>query len=486
MVCKQLDTISPTVNKSIVNTHITPYNRLTKQDKQSIKSTNQKEKLMYEGIYIWDAKYGVPTSDDLDEKIRFLEELEDRDYEPNANIYYFYQFLSDFAKEAVEYFADDKNISICIDDEDFRNIDDEFDTVLYFEHPKADACLYFLHALRQGANMYNLVIFDSHGYQIYTPKACPVVSYAQWQSPKPLSALKVSLKDITHSQKNTTTNHKTKSNNNKEKDNTLANPATSNSAGTLLPKSMTQVNELVTEIYKEKLDELGMKKYKTKKGEVPEITIRKENITFKFYTITERHDDEFYRNKNIFVYTEHFVSLQVGGMRGMFTIDDRLFYQKPTKSLYYNKHTLNKTVEELRENIRKNIGMLIYFVEKITDTDSMYHLLSQYKTNIHLKPVAVYNMLYSIEQYSLYELAVITNQPNLDELHKIYRQDWINDKMFELGLKEEIHYAEHKANVIKFNDPDFPLHPFIKPENPEAEFAKEFDYLVNHLTKEPK
>lgn len=121
----------------------------------------------------------------------------------------------------------------------------------------------------------------------------------------------------------------------------------------------------------------------------------------------------------------------------------------------------------------------MYIYPHIQSLDSLYQFLLTAKDDKHLGR-HYFSGIQRINQEVIYELACVTKQPNLPELHDKLKREYIDDKLFELQEKEKAHHIREEEAARKFEG--YTKYPFRQPENPEAEYAKEFDDYVAQIS----
>ncbi len=219
-----------------------------------MKSTNQKEKLMYEGIYIWDAKYGVPKNHDEDSIDTFLEELSANEDEINDNLYNFTQFFGKFLQEANEIFADDRAISENKDLINWFEQDEPIDVILYLDELPRESIEHYSSMLNHATNLYNLTYYDpiSDMFILPTDPSSTETNIEKWQT------------FLTEQKKEPVVNEEA------------------------LPTTKAKVEKLIATILKERVVELNIPNCKIKAN--GDLSLRFKDISIDFlHTVTSLH-----------------------------------------------------------------------------------------------------------------------------------------------------------------------------------------------------
>ncbi len=243
-----------------------------------------------------------------------------------------------------------------------------------------------------------------------------------------------------------------------------------------------QVRKLVINKGKEKLLALDVKHIKTNLSESL-INVKCNDINFLLYNYVEKDLCRSLIDNKLVYDLWPKLTIKIEGIK---TYSPNIFlphfYQEGEhKSL--KKLGLSNPVETMRELdliIDDWLYMFMYFYKNVHDTESLYHFLLTNRYDKHFKRVYRNGRLFHICPQFLYELAYMTKQPNLPELRKQLRDDYVEHYMHEYNIqKQDFDEKEEQIlqEVIKENR-SYEKLVFQGYENPEQTFAQQFDDFI--------
>ena len=412
--------------------------------------------MSFNGIFVWDAKNGLPTSYD-DARDMETQVSQHAPKEINPAFMAVAQAVQDFIKEAQEYY-DDHIIDM------YRTMPDwvaeDTDPILSFDNLPEELYLALSATVVKAAQLNNLVVLHQDLEVVFLPDGSVLADHSEsgeweefvssvlgdWQ------AKLIELKKAAQADDNT------------------------------VPQTSGKLNSLINKVVKARFKEAGVKDIKKKGATGYYIDLGRIQISLDIYAKIDRHflEDNGKARAEFMVY----MTLYVNDIERI-TIKSRLekerhrplnasvtifehmitkffnFYEIPHTPAPNWKYYLNDE-QELREAVNKAADMLLYVYPHCQTLESLYHFLQHQDQDPYIRPYAFrggYRGLSNAEQM-LY-LARLTKQPNYDALVDIYKAAFLEEvaqsylqgikffnareRYFMTGKEEE---GKYKAEVL--------------------------------------
>ncbi len=399
---------------------------------------------MYEGIYIWDAKYGVPNDSDIDSVKVFLEELQKKPKEVNHNLHGFAQDFDQFLNEAVEFYPEDRAINQNLGIGNYDK-DEATDVVMFLAEMPEQSITYHSPVLDHYANVHNLVSWDLIT-EMVTPPTDPKDTadiIKQWQAH--LTELK-------------------------------SEPSIEDQAP--LPENLTQVKKLGHAIIKNRFAELGVQNFQIKRGEAIKVTFNVDDISVWFMNFFEKDIVSETKGVNRFFY-EPTLDISIKGMKDTISISYFQFIKMGYRKFLRQDTFLGaETVGELKNIMEEGLKMIMHMYPHMGSKHDFYKFLCEAKHDKHLSR-HYFSRLWHIDPKFLY---AIGNSLGLKDIHDYFRKEYIDNMLFELNQDKK--YFEAEEDRLEMEDENYTRYPYPMPSDPEAKFAQEFDDFVASIAKE--
>ncbi len=340
----------------------------------------------FEGIYLWDARYGAPKAgEDMEAFIEALENLPDA---PNPNLQKFGEFIAEFAKQACEFYADPilenyREFSLSGEVEPLLEL--EIDDMPF----NKEVVEHFLAAVFKGAKDNQLIIYDVGAETCLLPSSNEGdVLYANWL--KNLKKLK-----------------------NNE----------------VLPTNQSQLIKLTLKMFKERAKQLGIKLNTNNRGY---FSIDLGAINFIFYGAPKIEKNKIYIWPKLDI---RITKPQIGKLE----ISYVKFYQIPYD--WHAKTTISKNMQvryadllvndkfELQEIVHNSLDIIMFFYPHCDSLKSLYNFLTTHADD----PRLVCGYVRGVEHMApdiLCRLAQLTHQPDYEELEEKYLQQYIENHQY--------------------------------------------------------
>ena len=373
--------------------------------------------MSFNGIFVWDAKNGSPTSYD-DARDMETQVSQHAPKEVNPAFMAVARAVQDFIKDAQEYY-DDYIIDM------YRTMPDwvaeDTDPILSFDNLPEELYLELSATVVKAAQLNNLVVLHQDLEVVFLPDGSVLADHSElgewenfvssvlgdWQ------AKLIELKKAAQADDNT------------------------------VPQTSGKLNSLINKVVKARFKEAGVKDIKKKGATGYYIDLGRIQISLNIYTKIDRHflEDNGKARAEFMVY----MTLYVNDMEDI-TIKSRLekeHYRPLNASFTIFEHMMTKFFnfyeiahrpaptwryylndeQDLREAVNKAADMLLYVYPHCHNLESLYDFLQHQDQDPYIRPYAFqggYGGLASVQQ-KLY-LAKLTKQPNYNELVDVYRE----------------------------------------------------------------
>ncbi len=340
----------------------------------------------FEGIYLWDARYGVPKEgEDID---LFIEGIEYLPESQNINLQKFGEFIASFAKQASEFYADpilEDYIDYSLAGEVWPLVKLELEDMPF----NKEVVEHFLAAFFKGAKDNQLIIYDIGAESFLLPSSNEGdILYDNWLE------------------------HLKKLKNNE-----------------VLPTNKSQFNKLMLKMFKERAKELGIKLNKS--GGHFDVDFGA--ITIAFYIFLEIEEGKAYvwPFVNIVLNNQQIGELEVSYVK--FHQMDYDWHKKKSIPTGGNsvRHTylLINDMHELKIFVNNSLDMVMFFYPHCESLESLYDFLTTQKDDPRLARGYV-NGVEHMAPDILCALAKLTKQPNYEVLKEKYLQQYIEDHQY--------------------------------------------------------
>ncbi len=386
----------------------------------------QKEKLMFIGTYIWDAKYGVPEDDSYEGVAEFVAQLQQKEEEVNSNLDNFCRNFGAFLKQAQPFYPDDRSIS-----ENIRlaNIikGNPQEVALVLADEVGESVEFFYDMLYKCCLDNNLIYCDGESGAIVQPNNTKKAEqgYAKWQ--QQLADMKADL---------------------------LVEPSIDDE---LIPDKTNKVCTLIKKILNARLKELDMAEGHVKTVD-PSGLVRVEYLFNEYrlqlsFMFRQDIDDDDEWMRRILLDTYIYIRMEGYDIR----CNHEHFYRLSCTHKRDYGYLPTETVAELKQHIDYGITMLQYFYPHMSSLEELYAFLVRAKQNKLSRHF--FQRIQHVDPIAMYHLACKTNQENLPALRAQYKKEYIDDNVWareqscEFGGYE---FTEEKRNKeIKDADKEF-------------------------------
>lgn len=439
--------------------------------------------MSFNGIFVWDAKYGIPNSNEEEEATKFLKQLDDLPKEVNHNIHKFTKFFDAFVEEASEFYDEEPAI---VDNVGISNYDkDQPVPVLYYvEGPPTEAYHHYMSALLKGAQMNNLVVYDTLSDTIDMPDSNGHANegYANWK--RHLATLKDSESteqalgpnELPRKGYANWQRYFAKLKAQREKERALD--------PNELPKTYTLIKRLIAKMLKERLQQLGIKNLKSSSSDEPQCIIDLNDFKIVLTIFCTKDDIAFLEGtKKVYLYPVLYIYIKHDDelIRGPeLRLDYFGFYKVPSNAESAVWECLAvETMSQLTTYIEQSIAMVSCLYSHCHSLSDLYEFLINNTDDVRLaRHHYSYQKLIHIDPRFLTTLAKLTHQPNYSKLVDDYRQQYVNDKMYSMQITKG--YFEEKENLLFEKLENYDKVAFIQPGQlePELQYISEFnDYI---------
>ncbi len=383
---------------------------------------------MFEGIYIWDAKYGVPNDSDYESVQKFVSSLEGQPQEINNNLSHFSQELDAFLEDALKYYSDDPILNLNKGFSRKYSKDTVSDILIYLDDNARECHEYFEGVLYYLCYKYNMVYCDGESGSVTQPHNQKQANsgYAKWQKQR----------DILNQEPDTETD--------------------------TLPDNKKQMSTLMANILKEQFKVLAIKaKIKKVEGVIATIPFGKDYLKMNLFF--EQDLEESLDFNLLGIWLKPTIYVYVAGAGNTF-----LKYSQLTKAIPKHSYSTEReiihcsTITELKQYMQQCVDLLMYFYPHMTDLNSLYSLLANAENDRHLSRHMFNETFRHIDPCFVYNLAIITKQPNLSELRKHFKQLHVDNEVWgyecrkkikeNREITEEERIAEIKQSSVRFEN----------------------------------
>ena len=440
--------------------------------------------MSFNGIFVWDAKNGLPTSYD-DAHDMETQVSQHAPKEVNPAFMAVAQAVQDFIKDAQEYY-DDEMLNIYSDMTDW--IVDWTDPVLSFDHAPEELVQEFSGVIVKVAQDNNLVVLHQEIEVVFLPdgRALTEIDTDIWDDfgDITITSWQKKLKDLKAENENRVQ----------------------------LPSTSAPLKKLMNQIVRARLKEAGITKIKKTEptvfavdcgriqielGMFPKIdriyhviedALRVEFTDFLYIFINDfnpvNKDEEQGSDNEDSSTLRDFVDLKLRTKASAFYKDEYKPVGHEANVYEADEYgTFAYTLLEYENKIHRCVDMFLYFYKACSSLSTLYEMLV---TNKDSKELSLYQQGYK-HQYVNYIpkpnvlliMAKLTKQPDYDDLVAYYRQAYIDYRtIMYLNEKESFEKSEQKRSE---QWSDYQKSEFEEIMNPQASFEQKIDQLITYL-----
>lgn len=423
----------------------------------------------FNGIFVWDAKNGLPTScDDATEMEQYISHNAPKKVNPAFMAVA--QAVENFVKEAKAYY-DDEILNMYSDMTDWMV--DFTNPVLSIDHAPEELAIEFSAIIIKAAQVHNLVVSHQEIEVVFLPDGTVLAENAPeiWIdfAKETLAAWAQQLVTLKQENENRDT----------------------------LPSTSAPLKKLINKIVRARLKEAGLTNIKKPEPTVFAVDCGRIQLTLAMFP----EIDHLYKIEEGIVRVEflNFLYIFINDFnpinkdkaqdtdnKDSSTLRDFVNFKLRTtpKAFYKDEHeTIVYTLLEYENEIHRCVDMFLYFYKVCGSLPMLYEMLV---TNKDSKELSLYKQGYECQYGSyipkpdtLLVMAKLTKQPDYDELIPYYRQAYIDYRTaIYLNKKESGERNEQELSERNINYKKIKFHEMV---NSQATFEQEIDKLIAYL-----